>query len=72
MNGSLQKILLVGCEPASLGGEEGAMGLSGPVEAAVEEAVMLVVAVVNRLLEARVHESEGNLTKSEEGENRGS
>ena len=72
MNGSLQKILLVGCEPASLGGEEGAMGLSGPVEAAVDEAVMLVVGVVNKLLEARIHESEGNSTKPEEGENRGS
>ena len=53
MNGSLQKILLVGCEPASLGGDEGAIGLSKPVEAAVDEAVMLVTDVVNKLLQDR-------------------
>lgn len=36
------RILLVACEPASLGGEEGFMGLSEPVAAAVDEAVRLV------------------------------
>jgi hydrogenase maturation protease len=36
------RILLVGCEPADLGGEEGHMGLSEPVAAAVSEAVNLV------------------------------
>jgi hydrogenase maturation protease len=36
------RILLVGCEPADLGGEEGHMGLSDPVAAAVSEAVNLV------------------------------
>lgn len=34
-----KRILLVGCEPAMLGGEEGHMGLSDPVSAAVDEAV---------------------------------
>ena len=72
MNGSLQKILLVGCEPASLGGEEGVMGLTGPVEAAVDEAVMLVTDVVKKLLRDRTQEeSEGSTTKPEEGESRG-
>ena len=51
MNGSLNRILLVGCEPASLGGEEGFMGLSEPVEAAVEEAVHATEALVGRLLD---------------------
>ena len=39
MHVKLKRILLVGCEPATLGGEEGKMGLSAPVEAAVREAV---------------------------------
>jgi len=51
MNGGLKKVLLVGCEPATFGGEEGQMGLSGPVEAAVEEAVKLVVSVVENILQ---------------------
>ena len=50
MNGSLNRVLLVGCEPASLGGDEGYMGLSEPVEAAVEEAVNATEALVRRLL----------------------
>lgn len=33
-----RKILLLGCEPESLGGEAGRMGLSAPVSAAVEQA----------------------------------
>jgi hydrogenase maturation protease len=49
MKGSLKRILLVGCEPASFGGEEGTMGLSGPVGAAVDEAVELVASVVETL-----------------------
>jgi hydrogenase maturation protease len=51
MNGSLRRILLVGCEPASLGGEEGTMGLSEPVAAAIEEAVKLVTSVVEKTLQ---------------------
>jgi hydrogenase maturation protease len=52
MSGTLKnKILLVGCEPATFGGEEGQMGLSEQVEAAVDEAVKLVAAVVERSLQ---------------------
>jgi hydrogenase maturation protease len=52
MSGTLKnKILLVGCEPATFGGEEGQMGLSEPVEAAVEEAVRLVAAMIERTLQ---------------------
>ena len=50
MNIELKNVLLVGCEPETLGGEEGQMGLSAPVEAAVDEAVKLVESLVNRIL----------------------
>jgi hydrogenase maturation protease len=51
MSGKLKKVLLVGCEPATLGGEEGQMGLSSTVEAAVDEAVSLVASVVAKILQ---------------------
>jgi hydrogenase maturation protease len=50
MNIQVKNILLVGCEPETLGGEEGQMGLSGPVQAAVEEAVKLVESLINKLM----------------------
>jgi hydrogenase maturation protease len=49
MNIELKNILLVGCEPETLGGEEGQMGLSAPVEAAVDEAVKLVKSLIDRV-----------------------
>jgi hydrogenase maturation protease len=51
MHGKLKRILLVGCEPAALGGEEGKMGLSAPVEAAVQEAVKVVEDLVKKTLD---------------------
>ncbi len=51
MQGPLKRVLLVGCEPASFGGEEGAMGLSAAVEAAVEKAVGVVTNLVERILD---------------------
>lgn len=51
MNGGLKKILLIGCEPADFGGEQGHMGLTAPVAAAVDEAVKMVVSVVGKLLQ---------------------
>ncbi len=50
MNIELKNVLLVGCEPETFGGEDGQMGLSAPVEAAVDEAVKLVESLVNRIL----------------------
>jgi hydrogenase maturation protease len=50
MGGRLKRILLVGCEPATLGPEEGQMGLSATVEAVVEEAAKLVESLVNKIL----------------------
>ena len=51
MGGEFKRILLVGCEPETLGGEEGLMGLSVPVEAAVDEAVGVVESLVAKILE---------------------
>ena len=50
MGGQLNRVLLVGCVPATLGPEEGQMGLSEPVTAAVDEAVKLVESLVARVL----------------------
>jgi len=53
MHGPLKRILLIGCEPATLGGDEGYMGLSEPVEAAVEEAVKATESLVKRVLDGQ-------------------
>jgi hydrogenase maturation protease len=50
MGGPLKRVLLVGCEPGTLGPEEGQMGLSEPVEAAVDEAVKLVKSLIAKIL----------------------
>ncbi len=51
MGGDFKRILIVGCEPSPLEAEEGQMGLSEPVEAAVEEAVRLIESLVTNILE---------------------
>ena len=50
MGGQLKRILVVGCVPATLGPEEGQIGLSEPVTAAVDEAVKLIESLVTRIL----------------------
>jgi Ni,Fe-hydrogenase maturation factor len=50
MNIEVKNVLLVGCEPETLGGDEGQMGLSAPVEAALEDAVKLVESVIGKVL----------------------
>jgi hydrogenase maturation protease len=50
MGAPLQRILLIGCEPATLGPEEGQMGLSDLVGNAVERAVALTESLVTRIL----------------------
>jgi hydrogenase maturation protease len=51
MNGRIGRVLIVGCEPATLGAEDDVeMGLSPPVAAAVEEAVKLVESLVATLV----------------------
>jgi hydrogenase maturation protease len=49
MGGELKKILLVGCEPATLGPEEGQMGLSEPVAAMVDEAVKTIESLIEKI-----------------------
>jgi hydrogenase maturation protease len=55
MHGRLKRVLLVGCEPETLGGEDGQMGLSAAVQAAVAEAVT----VVERLVQTILNEEQG-------------
>jgi len=50
MGGELKRVLLLGCVPETLGPEEGQMGLSAPVSAAVDEAVEVVSSLVTRIL----------------------
>ena len=50
MGGLLKnRILLVGCEPQTLGPEEGQMGLSESVQGAVDEAVTLIDSLINEI-----------------------
>ncbi len=48
--GPLKRVLLVGCEPATLGPEEGQMGLSEPIAAVIDDAVTLVESLVAKIL----------------------
>ena len=48
LGGELGRVLLVGCEPADLGGEDGRMGLTPPVEAAVQPAADIVVLLIEK------------------------
>ncbi len=51
LGGQCQRVVLVACEPASLGDDEwGAMELTQPVAAAIDVAADLVEQVVNQLL----------------------
>jgi hydrogenase maturation protease len=49
MGGGMGRILIVGCEPADLGSDdEGKLGLSDPVLAAVDEAIVLIESLVSK------------------------
>lgn len=50
LGGRCDRLLVVGCEPGTFGDEEGAMGLSSPVAAAVEEAVPAIETLIGALL----------------------
>jgi len=50
MGGPLKRILLLGCEPATLGPEQGQMGLSPEVSDAVDEAVNMLDSLINKIL----------------------
>ena len=58
MGAKFNKLLLVGCEPETLGGEEGLMGLSEPVQAAVGEAAKIVESLIAKIMaESQKHAS---------------
>lgn len=48
MGGEFKEVLLVGCEPATFGPDEGLMGLSAPVAAAVPDAIAIIETLVHR------------------------
>jgi Ni,Fe-hydrogenase maturation factor len=51
MGGRLSRLIVVGCEPTPLNADQDmAMGLSEPVQAAIAEAVELVLTVVDRIV----------------------
>ncbi len=50
MGGGAGRVLLVGCEPGDLGGEEGRMGLTPPVAAAIDEAANMVEELIQKEL----------------------
>ena len=60
MEKKLSRVLLVGCEPQDLGGEEGKMGLSEPIAAAVERAASLVESLVGKIIRGESLEAGSN------------
>jgi hydrogenase maturation protease len=54
LGGACPRIMVVACEPLTFGGEDGAMGLSEPVAAAVDAAITTVEDLVGELLEGKV------------------
>src|SRR6478752_7121318 len=65
MNAPLNRVLVVGCEPESLGGEEGRMGLSRPVESVLDEAVRIVESLLARILNNTWQKSDGQFGKQQ-------
>ena len=57
MGGEFKRILLVGCEPAPLESEDGQMGMSAPVERAVDEAIRIIESLVAKILEEKHREA---------------
>jgi hydrogenase maturation protease len=64
---TLKGIVLVGCEPADLG-EEGRLGLSEPVAAAVDEAAGVVTSLVRNFLNQGAIDGRSSLDSPELGE----
>lgn len=52
LGGTPGRVLIVGCEPAELGSDnDGQLGLSNPVAAAVDEAIALIESLVTKTLQ---------------------
>jgi Ni,Fe-hydrogenase maturation factor len=67
MQAPLEHILLIGCEPAYLGGDNGHIGLSEPVEAAVGKAVNTTRTLVHRILNGGWEQIQPQITIREQG-----
>ena len=65
MGGARSRILIVGCEPAELGPEEGLLGLSPPVQAAVDEAVSMIEALVSEAYQGAAGQAAGHQERKE-------
>jgi Ni,Fe-hydrogenase maturation factor len=66
--GPLKRVLLVGCEPGTLGPEEGQMGLSEQVEAVLDEAVKLVESLIAQISTGNNSTEELSIEKVSSGE----
>ncbi|HVE59825.1 MAG TPA: hydrogenase maturation protease [Pyrinomonadaceae bacterium] len=53
LGAEFKRLLVVGCEPETLGGEEGQMGLSETVQAAVPQAVSLIESLIDKILDGK-------------------
>jgi hydrogenase maturation protease len=51
MGAHLERVLLVGCEPGDVGGEQGRMGLTPAVNAVIEQAAQMVESLIEKELE---------------------
>jgi hydrogenase maturation protease len=71
MGGQVGRLLLAGCEPTPLSeADELQTGLSDPVRAAVDEAVVLIESLVGRLLRGEAVEASGETFNPEKEVNR--
>jgi hydrogenase maturation protease len=58
MGGQPRRVLVVGCEPATLGDEfDGSMGLSAPVEAAVDGAIAIIESLIAKVAQEHASSS---------------
>lgn len=51
MGARLERVLLVGCEPGDVGGEQGRMGLTPPVSAVIKQAAQMVESLIEKEIE---------------------
>lgn len=61
MGAKVERLLVVGCEPSSREEEEMAMGLSDPVQSAVDEAIRMIESLVSQILRDEEAETTLNL-----------
>lgn len=64
MGAPRKRLLLVACEPADLGGDEGRLGMSDPVRVAVHEAVHLIARLVQEFRDGNVLPGDSPLIQS--------